>query len=85
MTDIYDIEDELEELEEYLDCDNNDEFAEPIRLLMLLTNYYDYISEDLYSMVVSELLSILDYYKNNTKIVTKEVTNTIMVKELIIK
>ena len=84
MKDIYDIENEIEELEKYANIEGS-EIGEVCELLISLARYPDYISTNFSECLVNEIISQLKNFKNNFKIVEREVTYTNKYLELVDK
>ena len=84
MKSIYDIEKELEELQEYADMEGS-ELGEVWNLLISIARYPDYISEKFSENLVEEILFHLDEIKKIFKVVEKKETYTRTYLELVDK
>ena len=63
---------EKKELKKYAKL-ANDEYGEVVEILFSLLGYESYISDNLSSQIEDELLKLLEWYKENTSIVKKEI------------
>lgn len=71
------------ELREYLTIDDKDDMTDAVELLCLLSERSDRLSDDLSEQIRIEMESFLKYYRENTEIVEREVTQTSTIRELI--
>lgn len=71
------------ELREYLAIDDKDDMTDAVELLCLLSEHSDQLSDDLSEQIRIEMESFLKYYRENTEIVEREVTQTSTIRELI--
>jgi len=60
----------------------NDELGETCEYLELLRTRKDYISKELYELILVEMKNKLDMFKKQTKFITKDVTETRTITEL---
>lgn len=66
----------VEELEEYLDC-TEDEVTELYSLLIrAITGYPDYMSNELYDALLQDIKTQLEWFKNNTTIIKTEMVHS---------
>lgn len=81
-TKLMDIEQVIDELQEYLEADAT-ELSDAFCNVVGAVAYPDYISEDLYNLLVKELIQKLEWFKKNTKLIESEKKCIHKVKELI--
>ncbi len=81
--DIYEMDDEIEELRKYADEDGPTSMSEEGQCISALARYPDYFSEEFGVALAKEILLQLDYYKKHTKIVETKKTYTHTVSELV--
>jgi len=78
------IENLREKLTEYLEL-SHDELTEVGHLLVQLSTYPDYISDQCLAAIADEMRLLLEDYRLNYKIVEKEVVENRIVRELVYK
>lgn len=70
-----------DKLKEYADLEN-DEIGEVCQIMIDLTGYISYVSEDFYKALIKEIKDKLEFFKENTEIVENPVTFHKKVRDL---